>query len=558
MATIEAVFQQALAFHQAGLMTPAEQGYRTVLMEQPVHADTLHLLGVLLHQTGRSDRAIAYIEGAIKLEPVAAQYHINLGNVLRDLNRKREAVQCYGKAIRLQPNLAEAHYNLGRAQVDLGEKKDAELSFRRALRANAAHAETHIDLAKLLQETGRPAESLALCEAALRIRPGDPLALNNRGLALVDLGRWLEAADSFSEALQHRPDYNLARFNLGRVLTFHRQSKAAAACFEEILRRAPGDAQAHFSLGELLLLDGEFERGFLEMERGGGVIRPTPVPGQLPWPPATWNGEPVAEGVLVIHADQGFGDAIQACRYIRFCAERATVVVVAPQALLQLFSGLGDCCEVVMDRPASHPVHCPITSLPRILRTTPQTIPNTVPYLHAEAEPVAAWRRRLAPLPGLRVGLVWAGNPNYVVDRRRSIPLESLAALAGIPGVSFVSLQKGEAAKQARKLQPRMRLQDWTGELTDFAATAALIEALDLVIGVDTAVVHLAGALGKPVWLLNRFDTDWRWMFDRDDSLWYPTLRQFRQPKPGDWASVVAEAGAALTALAVGRGASEL
>jgi tetratricopeptide (TPR) repeat protein len=555
MVTIEAVFQQALSLHQAGRLAQAEEGYRAVLTEQPVHADTLHLLGVLLHQTGRSDKAIVYIEGAIRLESAAAQYHNNLGNVLRDLGRMRDAVPCYGKAIRLQPNLADAHHNLGRAQAALGEKKEAEQAFRRALRSNAGHFDALIDLAGLLRETARPADALAYYEAALRIRQNDPLALNNLGLALIDLGRRDDAAEKFNEALRHHPEYTTARFNLGRVLAFERQRGAAAACFEEVLRLTPSDAQAHFSLGELRLINGEFEHGWPELELGRKAAQTNQTAPQVEFPPATWNGEQIGDRLLIVYVDQGFGDAIQFCRYIRFCGERARIEVVAPKALSRLLSKLGGISDVVLKSPSSGSyLHCAISSLPRIFCTTLATIPNAVPYLSADTEQVAAWRSRLAQLPGLKVGLVWAGNPAYLGDRSRSIALPSLSLLAEIPGVALVSLQKGDSARQIRTLRPKLKLCDWTDELSDFADTAALIEALDLVVGVDTAVVHLAGALGKPVWLLNRFDTDWRWMLDRDDSPWYPTLRQFRQPEPGDWASVIAQVHAELTSLAAGRG----
>jgi tetratricopeptide (TPR) repeat protein len=555
MTTIEAVFQRALSLHQAGRLAQAEESYRAVLAEQPVHADTLHLLGVLLHQTGLSDKAIVYIEGAIRLEPAAAQYHNNLGNVLRDLGRMRDAMPCYGKAIRLQPNLADAHHNLGRAHAALGEKKEAEQAFSRALRLNAGHFDALVDLAGLLRETARPTDALMYYEAALRIRRSDPLVLNNLGLALIDLGRWNDAEEKFNEALRHHPDYTTARFNLGRVFAFGRRREAAAACFEEVLRLVPDDAQAHFSLGELRLINGEFEHGWVELELGRRAGQTSQTALQAQFPPATWNGEQIGNRLLVVYVDQGFGDTIQFCRYIRFCGERARVEVVAPKALSRLLSGLEGVSDVTLKPPPSGTyLHCAITSLPRIFCTTLDTIPNTVPYLTADTELVTAWRSRLAQLPGLKIGLVWAGNPAYLGDRSRSIALQSLSQLTEIPGITLVSLQKGDSAKQIRALRPKMKLYDWTEELSDFADTAALIMALDLVISVDTAVVHLAGALGKPVWLLNRFDTDWRWLLDRCDSPWYPTLRQFRQPEPGDWASVTARVHTKLASLAAGSG----
>ena len=339
----------------------------------------------------------------------------------------------------------------------------------------------------------------------------------------------------------------MARFNLGRMLMYGGAPEAAAACFEAVLRLAPGDAQAHLALGGLRLLHGDFARGWPAMRRGHDLGHAKALPGQLQAPPATWHGETIGDGVLVVYADQGFGDAIQFCRYLPLCAERARVQVVAPPGLKRLLQTLPGDIQIVAAPPAAGGyVHCPMTLLPHVFGTTLATIPGPSPYLQADAAAVAVWRGRLADLPGRKVGLVWAGNTSYLADRNRSVALESLAALGDIPGISLVSLQKGDAAGQIRAPRPPMALYDATDSLTDFADTAALVAALDLVIGVDTAVVHLAGALGRPVWLLNRFDTDWRWLLDRADSPWYPSLRQFRQSQPRDWAGVIAAVGVAL------------
>jgi hypothetical protein len=259
----------------------------------------------------------------------------------------------------------------------------------------------------------------------------------------------------------------------------------------------------------------------------------------------------------MLHAEQGFGDTLQFCRFAPLLARRcAKVYLEVPRPLLRLLrhSLAGENLEVIprlADFPATQALprtdyHCPLLSLPRVLGTTVDDVPAAVPYLAADATQAAAWSQRLRELPGRKVGLVWAGLPQYSDDAHRSLPLARLAPLGTVSGVTFVSLQTGAAAGQATAPPPGLTIYDASRGLRDFADTAALVAALDLVISVDTAAAHLAGALGRPVWLLNRFDTDWRWMVDRTDSPWYPTMRIFRQPRRGDWDSVISQVCAAL------------
>jgi hypothetical protein len=261
-----------------------------------------------------------------------------------------------------------------------------------------------------------------------------------------------------------------------------------------------------------------------------------------------WQGESLRHRTLLVHAEQGFGDSIQFCRYLRRLPVAREVVFEVPQALARLMEGLDGVGRVVVkgEELPPHDVQIPLMSLPHVLAEGEAGVAAEVPYLRPAPAEVGVWRRRLEGLDGLRVGVAWAGNPAYPNDRRRSMRLARLAALGRVPGVTLVSLQKGEAGLEVQALPEDVRPLDWTAELTDFAATAALIRALDLVVAVDTAVVHLAGALGRPVWLLNRFDTCWRWLRDCGDSPWYPTLRQFRQPWPDGWEDVVADVAGAL------------
>lgn len=506
----DTLFKLGAAHHQAGRLAEAELVYTTILKVRPDHADSLHLLGVAAYQSDRHEVAIDLITRAMRLDPNRADYATNLGNALQRAGRLEDAQTCYRAAVELAPGGAVALSNLGANLRDMGRLEEAE-----------AH-----------------------CRAALVIRPDYPDAHNNLGTALADLGRFAEAADSYQETLRLDPTRTEARNNLGNVLAHLGRLDEARAAFETVLEAYPNLVEVHHNLAMTLLRAGEYEAGWREYEwrwktrQLASSVRGFAQP--------QWDGSPLNGRVLLVHAEQGFGDTLQFCRYAARVDGR--VILEVPPALVGLMEGLGE-VEVVAKGEAlpDFDVHCPMMSLPVLIETAPDPVANAAPYLHADAERVAAWRTRLADVAGLRVGLVWAGGarPDQptlgAVNRRRSMNLAALAPLAAIPGVSLVSLQKGAPADEVAQAPAGMVVHDFTAELHDFSDTAALIEALDLVISVDTAVAHLAGGLGKPVWLMNRFDSCWRWLTERRDSPWYPSLVQFRQPAPGDWDSVVAD-----------------
>jgi tetratricopeptide (TPR) repeat protein len=346
--------------------------------------------------------------------------------------------------------------------------------------------------------------------------------------------------------------------NLGTVLYRQRRLQDAVEIFRRGLQVAPESAHLTENLGYAALALGDYELGFacwearwrIDLYRSGWHQSTAP----------TWDGaRSLAGKTILLFAEQGLGDTMQFVRFVPELAARgARVLLMVQQPLVSLLRGVQgvEACFGLDDKPPRYDVQYPLLSLPHALGTRLDDIPADIPYLAAEPGSVAAWRERLASIPGLKIGLVWAGDPRphqpeaSRLDRRRSVRFDQLAPLAGIAGVSFVSLQKGKAAEQARTALPDLELHDWTSELNSFADTAALVEALDVVISVDTSVVHLGGALGRPVWLLNRFDSCWRWLDGRDDSPWYPTLRQFRQARPGDWDEVLARVRAALETLA--------
>jgi tetratricopeptide (TPR) repeat protein len=613
-----------LAHHQAGRLAEAEVHYRRILAAAPDHADALHLLGVIAYQFGRLeiaieligravqqngndpsyycscglvlqglkrldeavasyDRALAlkpdYVEAlnnrglaleelerfaealesydrALVLRPHLAEALNNRGNTLQALGRFAEALESYDRALALRPDLAEAHYNRGNTLQALGRFAEALKSYDRALALRPHLAEAYYNRGNTLQQLLHFAEALESYDRTLALRPDDAAALNNRGNVLRDLGRLEEAEACYRETLRLKPDYAEPRNNLGNVLGALGRLEEAEVCYREALSLSPDSPALHINLATLLLLAGRFEEGWREYEWRWQDKQPQPRKFTQP----LWAGEETRERVLLLHAEQGFGDTIQFCRYVPLAASKASVILEVPRALAHLLSSLDGVERIVVRGDALPPfdLHCPLLSLPRAFGTNSATIPGKVPYVKADTAISAAWKRRLADLPGLRIGLVWAGSardsrPATMIDRRRSITLGQFARLADVLGVSFVSLQKGDPASQTRSPPQGLVIRDWTEELEDFADTAALIEALDLVISVDTSVVHLAGALGRPVWLLNRFDTCWRWLLGRNDSPWYPTLRQFRQPKPGDWDSVLTEVREALTQLAAGR-----
>ena len=413
------------------------------------------------------------------------------------------------------------------------------------------------ELAREQAERGQDEEALECYDRALRLKPDVPQWLIGRGNALRNLGRFATAEASLRRALQLRPESAVAHLGLGNILYSLGRVTEAQESYRTALRLQPKLPRARFLLGRALLRAGQFEEGWKEFEGRWRVEQSTP-----PFCSPSWNGEAIGDRVLLLFAcfGEGQGDAIQFCRYVpQIAAGAGRIILVVPPSLVRIMSrlpGVGECIAPRGSLPAFD-LHSSLMRLPHVLWDKLDSIPAAAPYLAADPADVAHWRNRLTDVKGLRVGLCWAGEPSgspgYLAwNRRRSMRFDTLAPLSAIPGVQFISLQKGLPAVEASCPPHGMKLHDFTADLHDFADTAALIENLDLVISIDTAVAHLAGALGKPTWLLNPFDACWRWLLDRDDSPWYPSLRQFRQPTPWDWQSVVRGVADALQRLAAG------
>ena len=493
MATL---FYEPIAFavdcHQKGEFAEAEKIYRELLDENPENPDALHLLGMLANDTGQPEAARGLIGRAIHLRPEISYYHSNLGNVFQRLERFEDAEKCYREALRLDPALPEAHNNLGNALSALNRFPEAIGSFLEAVKRKPDYHQAFGNLACLLFRQEHWAEAAACYQEARRLAPGcRPYA---EGLAGV-LAKW-------GEEFQEQGDH--AR---------------AIACYGQAAALAPDDPGLHLSLADSLLSTGQFQSGWAEYEWRWRVKDYPTVSFRQP----VWDGAPLAGKRILLWAEQGLGDTIQFVRFAGAVKGAGGRVLFECQPPLERL--LGACPGIDELIPFGSPlpdfdVHAPLQSLPRILGTTLETIPAPVPYLSADTGLVRAWETRLAAGRGCRVGLAWAGSPLNRYDPRRSIPKERFEPFRHIPGVECFSLQQ----------------EDVPG---DFAEAAALIANLDLVISVDTAAAHLAGALGKPVWTLLPFAADYRWLLQRADSPWYPTMRLYRQPAPGDWDAVL-------------------
>lgn len=478
--------QAAIQHHRAGRRDRAVAIYQAILSRQPDHPDALNLLGVAASQNGKYDAALDLIGRAVALNPAAAVYHCNLGQVLAAMGRTDQAIAAYRRSLQLNADLPQAHYNLGNA----------------------------------LRASGKPAD----------------------------------AVEAYQRAVKLRQNYFDAHNNLGATFLEANELEQAAAANRQALTISPESAAAHFNLGLSLLAHGDLAEGWEHYDWRRRL--PELDAGCQQFSQPQWRGELLNGRTIFLHHEQGLGDSIQFVRYLPLVAQRGRKVILQSQPeLSRLFGQIPGIEQIVPTGQLPLPrfdAQCSLVSLPLAFGTTIETIPATVPYLRADDEAASRWRERIADAPErlLKVGLVWAGKPTKKNDHLRSLPLGAFAALAKIEGVRWFSLQKGAAAHAAREQPQILNLVDHTSELHDFAETAALVANLDLVISVDTATAHLAGAMGKRVWVLLPFVPDWRWMLDRTDSPWYPTMRLFRQTHPGDWSAPLGEVAEALRELA--------
>jgi len=509
---------EAKDLYQIGAVAAARAICAEILGADAAHFQALYLSAVITGRSGDPSAAAALFDRALALDPQHAEAHFNLAIVRRRLEDRAGALASYDRALALDPDFAVAHFNRANLLQELGCDDLALAAYDRAIACKPDLAPAHANRGALLQRLHRVEAALASFDRALALRDDYPEAHCNRGLLLRETAQWKESLESCDRALALKPDY----------------------------------AEAHVNRSLILLAQGQLRSGWqeyewrLSLEAGQRVAA------------ARWRGEPLSGKTILLHAEQGLGDTLQFCRYAQALAERgARVILEVQEPLLGLLEGLAGVARLVArgEPPPAFDYHCPLLSLPLAFDTTLETIPRPIGYLRATPERVAAWRTRIAERTAaaagrhpsrrsVRVGLMWSGNPGNRRDAMRSIALADLLPYLP-PALEYVSLQRDVRARDAAALAASTVL-DFSAEQTDFADAAALCECVDLVISVDTSIAHLAGALGKPTWVLLPFSPDWRWMQGRSDSPWYPSMTLFRQDRYADWSGVLERLGAEL------------
>lgn len=587
---------------QSGRFLEAEQLYRQVLSDPPVpgephHAEAWHALGLIAYKTGRLQESIGLYQKALAESPGNSRYFTSLGNACFMIQAYEQAVWAYQKAEALDPNNGDAFHNHGVALMEMKKPGDALLQFlkaveispgvpeiflnmanalkmleqyeeavamaRQALQLDSTNPESFFSLAYLYQKLSEKhredpekdqaflAEAIACYQEGLALRPQDGDARYNLGNAYKYQGRLEEAMQAYRMALETNPEMALAHVNLGYVCRARMQLAEAIHHYTEAARLKPELQEAHFNLAVAYLLLGRFQEGWEAYE--WRIQRKTMAEGiEKP----VWAGEDLAGKTILVRAEQGYGDTFQFVRYLpELKARGATVIFECQPGLSAVLAGcpgvdrLVERGEGVQLSPAlslgEFDTHLPLLSLPKLMGTELHTIPAPLPYLHPPPDRVMAWQEKFSALPeGMKIGVVWAGSAHNREGKHRTCPFNILRCLQDPATRLMVSLQKGpegEALSGGRygAIGPGSGWVNLYEALSDFAETAAVIANLDLVITVDTAVAHLAGAMGKPVWVLLPYVADWRWMLDRDDSPWYPGMRLFRQREDGDWAGLM-------------------
>lgn len=566
-------------YHQAGHSAQGIGLIRRAVQLAPT-ASNLSNLGEVLRATGHAAESIEFHQRAVALSPNWVDGHANLGLALLELNRYAEAEKSFDRATRLAPQRADLWVRLCRARDRSGDPHGAVQSGRKALALAPQWPEAISYLAMALSSAKKFDEAIALAEKAASLSPERPETHLNLGLIYTDAGRLADAEASYRKSIQLDPNFAYghrglaalldqmddidraipaaertlallpndieARVNLSGLYRRAKDYRASLAHAEQAVALVPSHAAAHGALGFALLHLGEYKRGFSEYEWRWRCDNFTTPLRDLPG--SVWDGSDPAGRTILVHPEQGYGDTIQFARYVPMLVERGAKVILetwAPlRALMNTVRGVSRVC-VCGVKPPAYDLHVPMMSLPKLFGTTLETIPNAVPYFHPDPQRLEYWKQRIESSgAGIKVGLVWAGNAKP--DPLRTCPIAQLAPLAGVPGVTFISLQNRSNPYGSEPPPAGMKLIDVWDELKDFQETAAAMAHLDLVITIDTGAAHLAGAMGRLTWTMLPYSADWRWLDDRDDSVWYPTMRLFRQKARGDWTPVVEQIAAEL------------
>jgi tetratricopeptide (TPR) repeat protein len=549
---VEALNHRGMVFARQGQLAEAAVRFHQALELKPGHVDIQTNLGLALVRQGRYAEGIASLQAVLQQRPDHARAQTHLREALAQqahvegLDRLQqgklaEAEACFHQALRIRPDSPEVYYNLGNALAGQGKRDEAIACYQQALRGRPDFTEAHNNLGLALRDQERLAEAEASYRAALRLRPDMAEAHNNLGALLMAHYRFTEAAECGRRAVQLAPDFAPAHNNLGLAWWRLGRYEEALASFAEAVRLDPDYADPHWNGSLVRLLLGDYEQGWSEHQWRWQV----PGFAGRPFTEPRWDGSPPAGRTILLHAEDGLGDTIQFVRYARLVKEQgATVLVECQRELLRLLARCSGIDQFVArgDPLPPHEVRASLLSLPYHFRTRVDTIPATVPYLTADPALVEHWQRELAALSGFKIGINWQGNPQFRLDKSRSMALEEFAPLAQLPGVQLVSLQHGPAAEQLRAVAGRWPITDLGGRLDEeagpFMDRAAVMKNLDLIVTSDTSIAHLAGALGVPVWVALGKVPYWCYLLEREDTPWYPTMRLFRQERVGEWRPV--------------------
>jgi len=555
VATTAEMLARGVDCYERGAFQEAEQLFRQLLDAAPNDAEAHYRLGLNLKRQDRLTEAVASFQQAIQCRPDHAAAYGELGAIFQQsiqhgpaaVEGRHVAPSGARQPFPFRPDSAQVYNDLGVPLLDQGRLEEALAYFQQALRHDPNYPHAHNNIGAVLLAQGKPAEAVASFQKAVEFRPEDKELLCNLGMALFREGRLEEALARCGEALRIAPDLAEAHVNMGSAYHAQLKLEEALACFDRALLLKPALAQAHFSKALALLQMGDCERGWTEYEwRQACPFMPPPWHGPQP----AWDGSALEGRTLLLRGEQGTGDVLQFIRFIPLVQQLGgNVIVEVDKPLMPLLRTCAGIDQVFARWEYLPPfdVHAFLLSLPRLLGTPRATLPDSVPYMAAEPTQAAYWRNELNALPrAFKVGICWQGNRTQTVDRQRSLPLGEFAPVAAVEGVHLVSLQKGYGTEQLKALGDRFPVTDLGSRLKTFMDTAALLMILDLVVTVDTACAHLAGALGVPVWIALPFNPDWRWLLGREDSPWYPTARLFRQTTPGAWSDVFRRIGEAL------------
>jgi tetratricopeptide (TPR) repeat protein len=546
---------QGVARHLRGDFSGAAQAYETLLRDFGPHAEVLRLLGVVAAQSGDKARALELLGKALTLQPDHAVALDNRGVVLKDLQRHDAALADFDRARALAPDSPAILNNHAIALLAAQRWDDAVAAYDAVLARAPDHAGAWNDRGLALKHLGRFEKALANFDRALAARPGFADALNNRGVLLKEQKRFAEALEAYDAALALAPGYAEAHHNRGNALAELDRQKEAGACYDTALALKPGDAEILFSAANWALRMGRFAEGWRLYESRFARALVTDNFSRRGLPRRLKEGARIEGRRLFMYWEQGLGDTIQFCRFARFAADRGAIVALsAPRRLHRLLSGLGADIEWLDENeaPAEFDWHLPLMSAPGLLDAGPETWGGLTPYLRAEPERIALWREKLGAggkKIGKKIGVVWRANLANAAGRDRGYDPALLKKLSDLPDVRLISLHRREQGHAPPPPEARIESLDDSFDAGPdaFLDTAAVMANLDLVVSCDTSIAHVAGAMGRPTWLALKNVAEWRWLRERPDTPWYPSLRLFRQPAPGEWASVFDSMAASLS-----------